>query len=527
MNPSNPIAPEVYYRDKSLLQCRVAYEGFFGLKENPFSLTPDPRYLFRTRHAHETLRQLTRGILTRKGLIVLSGEVGTGKTTLLNTALQILKENPEVGSKTRTAVLVHPTLTSEELVEAILSDFDVPCVATRKPRRLQVLQEMLLEVRRKGGVAVLAIDEAQLLTPELLDEIRILLSLRSGREELLQIVLCGQPELEEKLNRSALSRLQPPITVRCKTAPLTLQDTHDYIEHRLKVAGAKSESMFTRDAAAAVHLHSHGIPRVVNILCAHALSTAGLRGVRHITSQMIEEAAAKIPFPDGKPSSRRSRGLHSSDSAPLKPSASQSAESGEEALTPGPVSQSTPRKFLDGRKPPAPPTPAIAAPDRVFLTRHSSPSIPALDRVSRKPPAPATAAPKRVSRTRRSSASILPRAHWFRRQWMVDFPHKKSWMILGNMALIGALFLALARGPSSAAPWHHVARAAMGFSGLLLLDISLGLAAYLFLFERRAQPRLSAIAKFSWASYKRLSTLFFLAGLRLAKLGPRDPTRRS
>ena len=512
MNPSNPIAPEVYYRDKSLLQCRVAYEGFFGLKENPFSLTPDPRYLFRTRHAHETLRQLTRGILTRKGLIVLSGEVGTGKTTLLNTALHALKENPEVGSKTRTAVLVHPTLTSEELVEAILNDFNIPCTATRKPRRLQVLQEMLLEVRRKGGVAVLAVDEAQLLTPELLDEIRILLSLRSGREELLQIVLCGQPEMEEKLNRSALCRLRPPVTVRCKTAPLTLQDTHDYIEHRLKVAGAKSESMFTRDAADAVHLHSHGIPRVVNILCAHALSTAGLRGVHHITSQMIEEAAAKIPFPDGKPSSRRSRGLHSSDSATPKPSASQSAERGKEARTPGPVSQSTRRKFLDGRKPPAPLTPAIAAPDRVFLTRHSSPAI---------------AAPERVSRTRHISPSILPRTDGFRRQWRVDFAQKKSWMLLGNMALIGALFLALARGSGSAAPWQHMARAAVGFSGLLLLDISLGLAAYLFLYERHTQPRLSALVKFSWASYKRLSALFFLAGLRSAKLGPRDPTRRS
>ena len=135
MDSSNPIAPELYYRDKSLLPSRVAYEGFFGLKENPFSLTPDPRYLFRTRHAHETLRQLTRGILTRKGLILLSGEVGTGKTTLLNTALLALKQNPDVGSNTRTAVLVHPTLTREELVEAILNDFNVPCTATRKPRR--------------------------------------------------------------------------------------------------------------------------------------------------------------------------------------------------------------------------------------------------------------------------------------------------------------------------------------------------------------------------------------------------------
>jgi len=542
VSSSNTIAAEVYYRDKSLLQCHVAYEGFFGLKENPFSLTPDPRYLFRTRHAHETLRQLTRAILTRRGLILLSGEVGTGKTTLLNTALQVLKENPEVGSKTRTAVLVHPTLTREELVEAILNDFNFPCTATRKPRRLQVLKEMLLEVRRKGGAAVLAVDEAQLLTHELLDEIRMLLSLRSGQEELLQIVLCGQPEIEEKLSRSTLCRL-PPLTVRCKTAPLTLQDTHDYIEHRLKVAGAKSDSIFTRDAADAVYRHSRGIPRVVNLLCAHALSTAGLRGVRHITSQMIEEAAAKMPFRDGKPPGPRSRGLHSGNAAPPKPPASQSPPNEAEARTLGSASQ---------------------------MLRHESLN-------TRRPSAPAIGVQDHVSRVQPLLPAILPRAPWLNRWWREDFAQKEYWMLLCNMALIGALFLTLAQSAGSAAPWQHAARAALGFSSLLLLDVSLGLAAYLFLFERRARLRTNAPARF-WASYKRLcgnvmarlracrkylrfkpalaypacldrggeerraaevgffssspglykrlSGLFFLASLRLARLGPRDPARR-
>ncbi len=550
MSSSNAIAAEVYYRDKSLLQCHVAYEGFFGLKENPFSLTPDPRYLFRTRHAHETLRQLTRAILTRRGLILLSGEVGTGKTTLLNTALQVLKANPEVGTKTRTAVLVHPTLTREELVEAILNDFNFPCTATRKPRRLQVLREMLLEVRRKGGAAVLAVDEAQLLTHELLDEIRVLLSLRSGQEELLQIVLCGQPEIEEKLTRSALCRLPPPVTVRCKTAPLTLQDTHDYIAHRLKVAGAKSDSIFTRDAADAVHRYSRGIPRVVNLICAHALSTAGLRGVRHITSQMIEEAAAKMPFLDGKPPAPRSRGLHSGNAAPPKPPASQSAPNQGETCTLGSAAQMMQRESHNPRRPPAP---AIGVEDHVSRVQ---PILPA----------------------------ILPRTPWSNRWWRVDFAQKKYWMLLCNMALIGALFLTLAQNAGSASAWQHAARAALGFSSLLLLDVSLGLAAYLFLFERRARLRTNATARF-WASYKhlcgkvrtrlqftqrnegagrkfwrfkptladpacpdgggeartgaeagffsssprlfkRLSGLLFLASLRLARLGPRDPTRR-
>jgi general secretion pathway protein A len=525
VNSSNPIAPEVYYRDKSLLPSRVAYEGFFGLKENPFSLTPDPRYLFRTRHAHETLRQLTRGMLTRKGLLLLSGEVGTGKTTLLNTALHALKENPEVGGKTRTAVLVHPTLTREELIESILNDFEVPCTGTRKRRRLQALQEMLLEVRRKGGVAVLAVDEAQLLTHELLDEIRILLSLRSGQEELLQVVLCGQPEMEKKLNRSSLSRLQPPVTVCCKTVPLTLQDTHDYIEHRLNVAGAKSESIFTKDAADAVHLHSHGIPRVVNLLCDHALSAAGLRGVRHITSQIIDEAAAKMPFPEANPPGPRSRGLHPGNGAAPKPPTSQSAPSSKEVRKLGAASKIVPRECLDTRKPPASQfAPGTKEPRKLGSAWKIVPRV-SLD--TPKPLAPAIGAPDRVFPTQQSWPTILPRTLRLNRRWTVDFDPKKYWMLLCNMALIGALFLALARGAGSPAPWQHVARAVLGFSGLLLLDVSLGLAAYLFLFERRAQPRLTALAKFSWAAYKRLSALLFLATLRLAKLGPRDPTRRS
>src|SRR4029077_18164929 len=131
LNVSSSNSPELFYRNKSLLQCPVAYEAFFGLQENPFSLTPDPRYLFRTRHAHETLRQLTRGILARKGLLLLSGEVGTGKTTLLNSALHVLREHTGAGNKTGTGVLIHPTLTREEFIEAVLSDFQISCEATR------------------------------------------------------------------------------------------------------------------------------------------------------------------------------------------------------------------------------------------------------------------------------------------------------------------------------------------------------------------------------------------------------------
>src|SRR5215475_3205051 len=229
VSSSNSSSPELYYRNKSLLHVAASYEAF-GLQENPFSLTPDPRYLYRTRHAHETLRQLTRGIVARKGLILLSGEVGTGKTTLLNSALQVLRDNPGAGNKTRTAVLVHPTLTREEFVEAVLTDFQVPFEASRKSRRLQILSDMLLEVRRHNGLAVLAIDEAQLLSPEVLEEIRNFANMRFDDDELLQIVLCGQPEIEGKFASSAFSTIQPLVTVRCVTSPLTLLDTREYIQ---------------------------------------------------------------------------------------------------------------------------------------------------------------------------------------------------------------------------------------------------------------------------------------------------------
>jgi len=180
----------------------IVNEDFFGLRENPFSLTPNPRFLHRTRHAHETLGRITRGILDRKGLILLTGDVGTGKTTLLYTALHLLDGNPAVQHKIGTAVIVHPTLTREEFLEAVLDEFDVPCGSTRRQARLEALLKMLLDVRRKGRLAVLVIDEAQMLTGELLEEIRTLLELQTSREKLLQIILCGQPGIEAKNKRS-------------------------------------------------------------------------------------------------------------------------------------------------------------------------------------------------------------------------------------------------------------------------------------------------------------------------------------
>ncbi len=272
----------------------IVNEDFFGLRENPFSLTPNPRYIHRTRHAHETLGRITRGILDRKGLILLTGDVGTGKTTLLYTALHLLDGNPAIQHKIKTAVIVHPTLTREEFLESILDEFDVHPSSQRRQVRLEALLKMLLDIRRKGGLAVLVIDEAQMLTAELLVEIRTLLELQSSPEKLLQVILCGHPAIEAKidaLNDGAPQQLE---AVRCTAKPLTQDETRDYVQHRLRIAGARSDSIFLTESIQRVHERSAGIPRLVNLLCAQGLSVAASRQTTRVSPRMIEDAAARI-----------------------------------------------------------------------------------------------------------------------------------------------------------------------------------------------------------------------------------------
>jgi general secretion pathway protein A len=284
----------VSLRIRPLPRGPVPSENYFAFREAPFSLTPNPRFLHRTRQAHETLNRLTRGILERKGLIVLSGEIGTGKTTLLYSALHLMTVNPAVHNKIGTAVIVHPTLTRDEFLEAVLDEFDVECPSARRQWRLEALLNMLLEVRRKGGVAVLVIDEAQLLTADLLEEVKSLLSLQTSREKLLQIVLCGQPELQEKLEGMNLRQNEPFVAVHCNTVPLSLQDTHDYVQHRLRIAGARSDGLFMPEAVDAVHLHTNGIPRLINLLCGQALSVAASYTAERVFPYMVDQAAAEI-----------------------------------------------------------------------------------------------------------------------------------------------------------------------------------------------------------------------------------------
>ena len=262
------------------------YQRFFGLRESPFNVNPDPRYLYLTRHTQEALAGLTYGIQNRKGFILLTGEVGTGKTTLLNRLLDWLR-----GQNVATAFIFNSRLEVNHLFDFMMADFEIPYDSREKSQVLLRLNQWLLERYRAGETAVLIVDEAQNLSFEVLEEIRLLTNLETSTEKLLQIVLTGQPELEEKLKAPQLRQLRQRITLRCRTAPLVLEETFGYIAERLRIAGANGEPIFSKEAIEAVHLYSRGIPRVVNLLCEHSMINAYVDSVRPVPAQLVEEVA--------------------------------------------------------------------------------------------------------------------------------------------------------------------------------------------------------------------------------------------
>jgi type II secretory pathway predicted ATPase ExeA len=265
------------------------YKAFFGLKENPFNVNPDPHFLYRTRDMEEALACLTYGIERRRGFIMLTGEVGTGKTTLLNKFLEWLR-----GERVATAFIFNPRLTVNQFLHFTMADFGIHCASLMKSQVLLQLNQWLLERYRGGETAVLIVDEAQNLSPEVLEEIRLLTNLETATEKLLQIVLSGQPELEQILRQPALRQLRQRITLRCKTVPLSLEDAHGYISERLRIAGANGEPIFGGDAIEAIFRYSSGIPRVMNLLCEHSLITAFAEGKRPVSPEIIDTVAREF-----------------------------------------------------------------------------------------------------------------------------------------------------------------------------------------------------------------------------------------
>ena len=262
------------------------YKKFFGLKENPFNVNPDPRYLFLTPHTQEALACLTYGIETRKGFILLTGEVGTGKTTLINKLLEWLHKE-----RVFTAFVFNPRLSVSQFFDFMMADFGIPCESHQKGQMLVKLNQWLLDRYQAGERAVLVVDEAQNLSPQMLEEIRLLTNLETSTEKLLQIVLAGQPELEQKLNQPQLRQLRQRITLRAKTLQLTLEETQGYIVERMRIAGAENPDVFSPEAVEAVHRYARGIPRVTNLLCEHALVSSFADQKNPVPAEIVEEVA--------------------------------------------------------------------------------------------------------------------------------------------------------------------------------------------------------------------------------------------
>jgi general secretion pathway protein A len=269
------------------------YKEFFGLRANPFNVNPDPRYLFLTRHTEEALACLTYGIQSRKGFVLLTGEVGTGKTTLINKLLEWLRLQ-----QVATAFIFNSRMNVPQFLDYMMADFGIPCDSKSKSQILQRLYNWLLDRYRAGETAVLIVDEAQNLTDEVLEEIRMLTNLETFTEKLLQIVLVGQPELEAKLKQPQLRQLRQRLTLRAKTHPLTIEETKAYVQQRLRIAGSDGRPIFDPEALAEIHKYSAGIPRVVNLLCEHCLVSAFVDQKPTISAQIVNAVAGDFDLSD-------------------------------------------------------------------------------------------------------------------------------------------------------------------------------------------------------------------------------------
>jgi general secretion pathway protein A len=279
------------------------YKNFFGLREHPFRINPDPRYLFPTPQTEDAWDQLRYGIAGRAGLCVLTGEVGTGKTTLINRLLEWLRQQ-----HAHTAFVFNSHLEPRHLMDFLLADLGVPVEARNNSHSLMQLRRWLLEQYRANQIAVLIVDEAQGLSLDLLEEVRLLLNVETPSEKLLQVVLVGQPELEDTLKRRELRQLRQRIAICCRTVPLTYEQTHQYIRARLRMAGSNGNAIFTSEAVDFIHFFSQGIPRVINLLCEHSLINAYVDNLRPIPASIVEEVAHELQCDDVQRYTPLSRG---------------------------------------------------------------------------------------------------------------------------------------------------------------------------------------------------------------------------
>ena len=264
------------------------YEAYYSLEDPPFVLTPDPRFLLRSKGHHEILATLLYGITSQKGLMALVGDVGTGKTTLCRA---LLRELPDT---VQSALVLNPHLSDADLIGTILDDLGVERRGATKGELLAALSQHLLAIGSEGKTALVIVDEAQQMSVESLEQIRILSNFETATRKLLQILLVGQPELEEKLKLNELRQLDQRIGIRCYLKPLPRKETYRYVEHRLRVAGLLGALPFTRGALATIYKYSRGIPRVINLVCDRALMAGFSNRVREITPTLVTSAVRNL-----------------------------------------------------------------------------------------------------------------------------------------------------------------------------------------------------------------------------------------
>ncbi|MGH7303678.1 MAG: ExeA family protein [Candidatus Rokuibacteriota bacterium] len=260
------------------------YLDFYGFAERPFKLTPDPKFLYQTAAHREVLAQLLYGVQQSKGFIVLTGEIGTGKTTLLHAMIKRLDESAAV------AFLFNSTLSFDGLLEYMLEDFGINKPASTQAQRLVALNTFLIERRRVGQSAVIILDEAQNLDAKTLEQIRLLSNFETSSEKLVQILLVGQPELRAKLNLPQLRQLKQRVALSCSIRPLSATEVQQYILTRLRIAKARDLGLFTDGAVARIAAYSGGIPRVVNIVCDHCLVIGYADQERRISRKIVDQA---------------------------------------------------------------------------------------------------------------------------------------------------------------------------------------------------------------------------------------------
>lgn len=264
------------------------YKNFFGFKERPFKLVPNPAYLFLSRSHEEAMAYLTYAMKQGDGFVEITGEVGTGKTTICRAFLESLDENTEA------AYIFNPKLDSIQLIKAVNDEFGISSDADNIKDLIDTLNSFLIEKRAEGKNVILLIDEAQGLNKEVLEQLRLLSNLETTNHKLLQIILVGQPELGEKLDSRELRQLSQRISLSCRLIPLNYRETKEYIQHRINIASQKPGVKFTRTAYRYIYKYSRGIPRSINIVCGRALLTAFGLDQQRITVKIISTSIKEL-----------------------------------------------------------------------------------------------------------------------------------------------------------------------------------------------------------------------------------------